>query len=64
MDLRETSRVIHNSKGLDKSYPKMYFLSNLINPLKRHGHLSEILAHFTMITHQILINQITNVAII
>ena len=43
-DVRETSQIIHHLKGLDKSYPKMYFLANLSNFVKSYGHLSEILA--------------------
>ena len=43
-DVREISKIIHRSKGLDESYPKMQVLSNLSNFVKSYGHLSEILA--------------------
>ena len=43
-DVRETSQVIHHSKGLDESYSKMKVLSNWSNFVKSYGHLSEILA--------------------
>ena len=43
-DVRETSKIIHHSKGLDESYPNMHVLSNLSNFVERYGHLSEILA--------------------
>ena len=42
-DVRETSQIIHHSKGLDESYPKMYVLSNVSDFVKRYEHLSEIL---------------------
>ena len=42
-DVRETSQIRYNSKGLDESYPKMQVLSNLSNFVKSYGHLSEIL---------------------
>ena len=44
VDVREISQIIHHSKGLYESYPKMQVLSNLSNTVKRYGHLSEILA--------------------
>ena len=59
MDVRETSQIIYHSEGLDKSYPKMYVLSNLSNFVKSYGHLSEILAVFTTNTHQIWSNHVT-----
>ena len=43
-DIREISKVIHHSKGLDESFPKMQVLSKLSNFVKIYGHLSEILA--------------------
>ena len=43
-DVREISQTIHQSKGLDQSYPKLQVLSNLSNFVKSYGHLSEILA--------------------
>ena len=43
-DVRETTQVIHLSKVLDESYPKMQVLSNRSNFVKSYGHLSEILA--------------------
>ena len=43
-DVRETSQVIHQSKGLDESYPKMQVLSKLSNFVKSYRHLSESLA--------------------
>ena len=43
-DVREISQIIHHSKGLDESYPKMQVLSNLSNFVKSYGHLCEILA--------------------
>ena len=36
--------IIHHSKGLDESYPKIQVLSNLSNFVQSYGHLSEILA--------------------
>ena len=41
---RNKWNYLYLSKGLDESYPKMQFLSNLSNFLKSYGHLSEILA--------------------
>ena len=57
-NFRETSQIIHHSKGLDERYPKMYVLSNLSNFVKSCEHLSEILA-FTTSTHQIWLNHVT-----
>ena len=45
-DLRETKQIIHHSKGIDESYPKMYFLLNLSHYVKRYEHLCQILAFF------------------
>ena len=42
--VRETSQIIHHSKGLDESFSKMYVLSNWSNFVNSYGHLSEILA--------------------
>ena len=58
-DVRELSQIIYHSKGLDESYPKMQFLSNLSNFVKSYGHLSEILAVFSTGTHQIWLNHAT-----
>ena len=52
-DLRETKQIIHHSKGIDESYPKMYFLLNLSHYVKSYGHLCQFLAFFTMSTLQI-----------
>ena len=38
-DLRETKQIIYNSKGIDESYPKTYFLLNLSHYVKSYGHL-------------------------
>ena len=43
-DVREISQIMHHSKSLDVSYPKMQVLSNLSNFVKSYGHLSETLA--------------------
>ena len=53
MDLLEIKQIIYQSKGIDESYPKMYFLLNLSYYVKRCGHLCQILAFFTMPAHQI-----------
>ena len=45
-DLRETKQIIYRSKGIDESYPKMYFLLNLSHYVKSYGHLCQILAFF------------------
>ena len=52
-DLGETKQIIYHSKGIDASYPKMYFLLNLSHYVKSYGHLCKILAFFTMPTLQI-----------
>ena len=62
MDLGETKQTIHQSKSFDKSYPKMYFLMNLSNCVKRYGHLCQILACFALTTHQILSSYVTQAA--
>ena len=46
MDLRETKQIIYHSKGIDESYPKMYFLLNLNHYVKSDGHLCQILAFY------------------
>ena len=38
MDLRKTKQIIYHSKGIDESYPKMYFLLNLSHYVKSCGH--------------------------
>ena len=43
-DLRETKQIIYQSKGIDESYPKMYFLLNLSHYVKSCGHFCQILA--------------------
>ena len=45
-DLCETKQIIHHSKGIDESYPKMYFLLNLSYYVKGCGHFCQILAFF------------------
>ena len=52
-DLRETKQIIYHSKGVDESYPKMYFLLNLSYYVKSYGHLCQFLAFFMMPTFQI-----------
>ena len=48
-----TKQIIYHSKGIDESYPKMYFVLNLSHYVKRYGHLCQILAFFTMPNLQI-----------
>ena len=45
-DLLETRQIIYHSKGIDESYPKMYFLFNLSHYVKSYGHFCQILAFF------------------
>ena len=45
-DLRETRQIIYHSKGIDKSYPKLYFLLNLSHCVKSYGHFCQILVLF------------------
>ena len=52
-DLGETKQIIYHSKGIDESYPKMYFLLNLSHCVKRYGHLCQILAFLMMPAVQI-----------
>ena len=61
-DLRETKQIIYHSKGIDESYPKMYFVSNLSHCVKSNGHLCQILASFTMPAHQIWLCHVTQEA--
>ena len=61
-DLRETKQIIYHSKGIDQSYPKMYFLLNLIHYVKGYGHLCQILAFFMMPARQIWPCQVTQEA--
>ena len=58
-DIREASQIIHHSKGLDESYPKMQVLSNLSNFVKHYGNSSEILAFLPQAPHQIRLNHVT-----
>ena len=51
-ELCETKQIIY-SKGIDDSFPKMYFLLNLSHYVKSYGHFCQILAYFTMSTYQI-----------
>ena len=53
MDLRETKQIVYHSKGIDESYPKMYFLLNLGRYVKTYGHLCQFLASFMMSAPQI-----------
>ena len=52
-DLRETKQTVHYSKGIDESYPKLYFLFNLSHYVKSYRHLCQFLAFFTMPALQI-----------
>ena len=42
-DLSETKQIIYHSKGIDDSYPKMYFLLNFSHYVKSCGHFCQIL---------------------
>ena len=53
MDLHQTKQIIYHSKGIDESYPKLYFLLNLCYCVKSYGHFCQILAFFMMLAHQI-----------
>ena len=46
-------QIIYDSKGIDKTYPKMYFVLNLSHCVKSYGHFFQTLALFMMPTHQI-----------
>ena len=50
---RETKQIIYHSKGIDESYPQMYFLLKLSHYVKSYWHLCQILAFFTMPAPQI-----------
>ena len=52
-DLRETKQIMYPSKGIDESYPKMYFLLILSHYVKSCGHFCQILEFFMMPAHQI-----------
>ena len=45
-DLLETKQIIYQSKSIDVSYPKMYFLLDLSHYSKSCGHFCQILAFF------------------
>ena len=53
-DLGETKQIIHHSKGIEKSCPKMYFYLHLSHYFKSYGYFCQILAFFMMPAHQIL----------
>ena len=44
LDLRETKQIIYHLKGIDESYPKMYFLLNLSHCVNSYGHFCQILS--------------------
>ena len=46
-------QIIYHLKGIDESYPKMYFLLNLSYYVKRFGYFCQNFGIFTMPTHQI-----------
>ena len=46
VNLHETKQITHHSKGIDESYPKMYFLLNVSHYVKSCGHFCKILAFF------------------
>ena len=50
-DLRETKQIIYHSKGIDESYPKLYFLLNLSHHVKSYSHFCQILEYFMMPAH-------------
>ena len=52
-DLGKTKQIIHHLKGIDESYPKMYFLLNLSHYVKSYGHSCQNLAFLMMPTLQI-----------
>ena len=62
MDLCETKETIYHSKGIDESYPKMYFSLNLSYYVKRYGNLCQIVAFFTMPAPQIWLSHMTQEA--
>ena len=52
-DLRKTKQIINHSKGIDESYPNMYFLLNLSHYVKSYGHFVKFWHFFMMPAHQI-----------
>ena len=52
-DLRENKQIIHKSKGIDESYPKMYLLLSLSHYVKSSGHFLSNFGIFMMPAHQI-----------
>ena len=52
-DLRETKQIKDHSKGIDESYPKMYFLLNLSLYVKSYRHFVKFWHVFTMPVHRI-----------
>ena len=55
--------IVCHSKSFNNSYPKMYFLLNLSLYVKSYGHFCQILALFTMPTHQIWSYHLTKLQI-
>ena len=55
-------QIICQSKGIGESCPKMYFILNLSHYVKSCGHFGQILAFFTMPTHQIWSYHVTKEA--
>ena len=53
-DLGKAKQIIYHSKGIDESYPKMYFLLNLSHHVKSYEHLCQILAFLMMPALQIM----------
>ena len=45
-DVRETKQIIYHLKGIDETYPKMYFLLNQSHYVKSYGYFCQILAFF------------------
>ena len=62
MNLSETKQIIDHSKGIDESYPRMYFILNLSHYVKSCGHFCQILVFFTMPAHQIWSFRVTQEA--
>ena len=56
------NNIIHHSKGIDESYPKMYLLLNLSHYVKSYGHLCQILAFLMMPALQIWPSHVTQEA--
>ena len=59
---RNQTNYINYSKGIDESYPKIYFLLNLSHYVKSYGHLCQLLAFFTMPALQIWPSHVTQEA--